>query len=356
MTSTYENNISITAGELAKMLGCRIEGDGSIVLTDINTIEEAGPSHLTFLANPRYRSKLKTSRAGAIIIEEKEDTPEGMTRLISLQPYLDFQKALNIFYPISGLTISEGIHPSSIISPQAYIGADVCIGAMVVIEEGVNIGNRTKIFPHSFVGAHSVIGEDCIVGLNTVIRHKITIGNRVVIGDGTVIGFDGFGYVPTSQGYKKIPQVGTVIIEDDVEIGANCCIDRATIGATRIKKGAKLDNLIQIAHGVQIGEHTVIAAQTGISGSTKVGNWVMMGGQVGLVGHIEIGDKMLIGAQAGVTKSFDIKGMISGYPARPQMEAMRIEAALNQLPQMLKRLKTLEKLLNVDKKKNNESS
>ncbi|MBM3327745.1 MAG: UDP-3-O-(3-hydroxymyristoyl)glucosamine N-acyltransferase [Calditrichaeota bacterium] len=337
--------VAITAGELSELLGCRMEGNSAVRLTDLATIEEAGPEHLTFLANPRYRSRLASCRAGAIIIDEKEITPAGMTRLVSKQPYIDFQRALMAFYPISAPSVAPGIHPSSVIAPEANIGADVGIGAMVVVEAGAVVGDRTVLFPHSYIGHKSIIGSDCVIGVNAVIRHKVTLGSRVVIGDGAVIGYDGFGYAPTPGGYRKIPQVGAVVIEDDVEIGANGCIDRATIGTTRIKRGVKLDNLIQIAHGVQIGEHTVIAAQTGISGSTRIGAWVMMGGQAGLTGHIEIGDKMIIGAQAGVTKSFDIKGMISGYPARPQMEAMRIEAAVSQLPELLKRMRALEKKL-----------
>jgi len=168
------------------------------------------------------------------------------------------------------------------------------------------------------------------------------VGNRVVIGDGTVIGFDGFGYAPSEAGFEKIPQVGAIVIEDDVEIGANSCVDRATIGTTRIGKGTKLDNLIQIAHGVHIGENTVIAAQTGISGSASIGSGVMIGGQAGFAGHIEVGDRMMVGAQAGVTKDWDIKSLISGYPARPHGEAMRIDASSNQLPELLKRVKALE--------------
>ena len=172
----------------------------------------------------------------------------------------------------------------------------------------------------------------------------------MIIGDGTVLGFDGFGFIPDSSGWLKIRPVGTVVIGDDVEIGANCCVDRATVGATRIRRGTKLDNLIQIAHGVQIGEDTAIAAQTGISGSTRIGSRVLLGGQVGMIGHIDIGDDMIVGAQAGVTKSFDFKGMISGYPARPQMEAMRIDASVKKLPELLKRIKELEKKLSTYEK------
>jgi UDP-3-O-[3-hydroxymyristoyl] glucosamine N-acyltransferase len=219
----------------------------------------------------------------------------------------------------------------------------VRIGAFVELCCGVKIGSGTVLYSGSYVGQNSIVGDNTVIGIGAIIRHEVTIGNHVVVGDGSVIGFDGFGNIPTTSGFIKIPQVGTVEICDDVEIGANCCIDRAAVGATRIGRGCRLDNLIQIAHGVQIGEHTAIAAQTGISGSTRIGSGVLMGGQSGLTGHIEIGDGMIVGAQAGVTKSFDIKGMISGYPARPQMKAMRIEAAMNKLPELLKRVRALEK-------------
>jgi len=337
----------ITAGDLAARLDCPVEGDATRLLTGIATIEDAGAEDLTFLANPRYRQALQASHAGAVIIAPGEPAPVGMTRIVSRQPYVDFGQALAIFHPdwegYNGVSASvSGKSASAIIDPGAILAEDVIIGSWVVIESGVRIGAGTRIMPHSYIGRETIIGRECTIGLGAIIRHRITLGDRVVIGDGTVVGFDGFGYARTGDSYRKMPQIGTVVIEDDVEIGANACIDRATIGETRIGRGTKIDNLVQIAHGVHIGSNSVIAAQTGISGSTRIGSGVMMGGQVGLVGHIEIGDGMIVGAQAGVTKSFDVRGMISGYPARPQMEAMRIEAALSQLPALIKRIRALE--------------
>jgi len=339
-------SISVTAGELAVKLGCRLEGDAGVILTGAAPIEEAQPDQITFLANPRYRKHLTDCHAGAIIIAENEETPTRMARLVSSRSYVDFCRALEILYPIATPKPEPGVHPTAIIHPTATLGEDLTIGAGVVVAEGAAMGRGSVVYPGAYIGHDARMGEDCIVGINAVVRHDVVIGNRVVIGDGSVIGFDGFGYAPTGRGdYRKIPQVGTVIIADDVEIGANCCIDRATVGATRIGRGTKLDNLIQVAHGVHIGEDTVIAAQTGISGSAKVGSRVMMGGQVGMVGHIEVGDDMIVGAQAGVSKSFNIKGMISGYPARPQQEELRMEAAVQRLPELMKRVQQLEEKL-----------
>lgn len=337
--------VEITAGKLAERIDCPIEGDPELVITGVAPIEEAGPDELTFLANPRYRRWLSECRAGVIIVDEHEKIPERMTRILSDTPHREFRRALGILYPAVAQGVPEGIHPTAVIDPAAFLDEDVRIGTHVEVAAGARIGAGCVIFHGAYIGRDVIIGETCIIGVGSVLRHEVRLGNRVMVGDGSVIGFDGFGYVSDTDGYQKVPQVGTVEIADDVEIGAGCCIDRAAIGSTRIGRGSKLDNLIQVAHGVQIGEDTVIAAQTGISGSARIGSRVMMGGQVGLAGHIEIGDGMIIGARAGVTKSVDIKGMVSGYPARPQIEAMRIEASLTRLPELLKRVKALEERL-----------
>ncbi|NQT34267.1 UDP-3-O-(3-hydroxymyristoyl)glucosamine N-acyltransferase [bacterium] len=335
--------VPITTGKLADRLECRIEGDAELLINGIATIEEAEKDHLTFLANPRYRKHLPNCRAGAIIIDEKEETPASVTRIISTKPYTDFQSALGIIYQSPEPEIAKGISQRAQVHESAVIGKDVCIGDNVVINADTQIGDGCIISHGAFIGTSVRIGKNCEIGFNAVIRRDTIIGNRVVIGDGTVISSDGFGYVPDASGYHKIPQIGSVVIEDDVEIGANCCIDRATVGCTRIGRGSKLDNLIQIAHGVQIGEDTVIAAQTGISGSTRIGSKVIIAGQAGFVGHIEIGDNMVVGAQSGITKSHDIKGLISGYPARPHSESVRRDANINRIPKILERLKELER-------------
>ena len=250
---------SITSGELAKRLSCELDGNPDLLLDGVATIEDAQPNQLTFLANPRYRKHLPYCRAGAIIIAAEESTPDVMTRIISSKPYNDFKHALEIIYPVKDTDIAEGINPQAFIHPNAKIGNAVRIGAFAEVSDGAVIGDGCIISNNAYVGRDVVLGEGCRIGFGSVLRSEVRLGDRVVIGDGTIIGFDGFGYAPDVAGYEKIPQVGTVEIADDVEIGANCCIDRASIGATRIGRGSKLDNLIQVAHGVQIGENTVIA-------------------------------------------------------------------------------------------------
>jgi UDP-3-O-[3-hydroxymyristoyl] glucosamine N-acyltransferase len=230
-----------------------------------------------------------------------------------------------------------------VIHPEAKIGKDVRIGAHVVIGKGCEVGDRTRILPNCVLMDGVKVGQDCLLYPLVSVREECEIGNRVIIHNGAVIGSDGFGFAPHEGVYHKIPQVGRVVIEDDVEIGANCTIDRATMGETRIRRGAKLDNLVHIAHNVEVGEWTVMAAQAGISGSTKIGHHVMVGGQVGTVGHIRIGNYVQIGAQSGVSKSIPDGEIVFGYPARPIMRTKRIEAVVNQLPELLKRVKELER-------------
>lgn len=336
----------ITTSELAEYLKCHLVGSGSLVLDSVETIDQAGPHQLTFLANPRYRKHLANCRAGAIIVHKDVPSPDGMIRLVSDDPYRDFRLSVEKIYEVSPPDVVDGIHPQSSVDPSSSIGEGIKTGPFVHIAADVAIGKRCTFLTGAYIGEGTRIGDDCVLGVNVSVRHEISIGNRVQVGDGSVLGYDGFGYVPGKSGFQQIPPVGRVIIEDDVDIGANCCIDRATIGATLIRRGTKLDNLIQVAHGVRIGEDTAIAAQAGISGSTIIGSKVLMGGQAGLVGHINIGDGMIVGAQAGVTKSFDFGGMISGYPARPQAEVKRMEASLGRLPDLLKKIREMENRVN----------
>ncbi|MDZ7264121.1 MAG: UDP-3-O-(3-hydroxymyristoyl)glucosamine N-acyltransferase, partial [candidate division KSB1 bacterium] len=265
-------------------------------------------------------------------------------------PYFAFLKVLQIFHPPSD-TVAEGIHPTAIIGENTKIGQQPRIGAYVVIGKDCQLGDGVVIHPGTIIGPEVHIGDRTIIYANVVIRERVRIGNHVIIHGGTVIGADGFGFAREGQVYHKIPQVGTVVIEDQVEIGANCTIDRATMGQTVLRKGVKLDNLIQVAHNVEIGENTVIAAQTGISGSTKIGSNAIIGGQVGFVGHIEVGNNATIGAQSGVSKSLAGDAVYFGYPAKPIMQAKREEAALRKLPDLLKKIAELEaRLAAVEKK------
>ncbi|MFC2150020.1 UDP-3-O-(3-hydroxymyristoyl)glucosamine N-acyltransferase [Calditrichota bacterium] len=341
-------SVPIMAGELAAKIDCELSGD-DLLIEAAATMTEAAASDLTFLANKKYTASLGDCQAGAIIIApEVNGFRSGITRLLSDNPYEAFRKAIQVLYPEDQAPEETVVHPSAVIDEDAKIGRGVFVGSNCCVEAGAEIGDGCKLESGVYLGKNCRIGKNSQFGISATVREDVIIGDRCIIGDSTVVGYDGFGYTPGSIGWTKIKAVGTVIIGNDVEIGANCCIDRATVGATRIADGCKLDNLIQIAHGVQIGEHTAIAAQVGISGSTVIGKGVMLAGQAGFVGHIEIGDGMIVGAQAGVTRSFDTGGMISGYPARPQMEAMRIEAALNKLPELLKRVKRLEDELGGD--------
>lgn len=335
----------VRVGYLAEKLNCRLVGDPDLIIKGISTLEDAAEDELTFVANPRYVKLVERSAAGAIIISPHLSSPSRMVRLETNEPYSAFQRAMILFFPPYMIDVDEGVHPSAVVHPSSILGKEVRVGPYAVIEEGAKVGEGSVIYPFAYIGKEVIVGEGCIIGVGAVLRRGIVLGKKVVIGDGAVIGYDGFGYASSEDGFRKIPQVGTVVLEDEVEIGANACIDRGTLGETRIARGTKIDNLVQVAHNVHIGENSAIAAQVGISGSTRIGSRVLIGGQAGLVGHIEIGDNMIIGAQAGVTKSFDIRGMISGYPARPQFQAMKVEAALQQLPQLLKRVKVLEELI-----------
>ncbi len=329
--------------EIARLTGARFNGPGDPEISGVAPIEKAGPGDLTFLANPRYEKFVETTRATAIFVPPGEWHSKAALLTVE-NPYFAFTQVLQKLFPLT-LEQPEGVHPTAVLGQGVTLGEHVSIGAFVVVKDNVSIGERTTLFPHVFIGRNSKIGRNCTVYPNVSIREKTQIGDRVIIHSGTTIGSDGFGFAPKDGVYHKIPQIGIVVIEDDVEIGANCAIDRAALGETRIGRGTKLDNLIQVAHNVQIGEHTVVAAQSGISGSTKIGRHVVIGGQVGFVGHITVGDGAMFGAQAGVTKSVPSGVIVSGYPAREHKYQLRLEASLQKLPDALKRLRELEKRL-----------
>jgi len=337
--------MEISINEIAGLIDGEVVGDGTTVIRKVAKIEEADDGDITFLANKKYYKFLETSNASAYIVDKT--VKAGGKNLIRVDhPYLAFLKVFQFFNPTQR-DIREGIHRSAVLGKECNLGKNLTIGACVFIGDTCEIGNNTIIYPHVYLGNKVKIGENVKIYPHVTIREDCSIGNNVIIHAGTVIGSDGFGYVFEKGNYIKIPQLGNVVIEDDVEIGANCAIDRATMGSTRIKKGAKLDNLIHLAHNVEIGENTAIAAQAGISGSTTIGKTVSIGGQAGLLGHIKIGNRVKIGAQAGVTKSFNEEGItISGYPARNHIIARKREACYNRLPEMFKKIKKLEKKIN----------
>jgi UDP-3-O-[3-hydroxymyristoyl] glucosamine N-acyltransferase len=336
--------MELTLADLAQRLGAELQGDGTILVHGVAGIREAGPGLVTFLANPRYEEFLESTRAAAVIV------PPGTTRvpvaaLVTPEPYLAFVESLRIFGPGLEETVPAGIHPSAVVDPTAEVDATAGIGPFAVVGPGAGIGPRCVLMAGSYVGPGARLGADCVLYPHVTVRKETEIGDRVVIHAGAVIGDDGFGFAPEGDGYRKIPQVGRVIIGDDCEIGANTTIDRATTGVTRIGRGCRIDNLVMIAHGVEVGEDTVICAQTGISGSTRIGRHVILAGQVGVIGHVSIGDGARIGAQGGVTKSVPAGESWSGYPAQPHVRASRGYAALRELPEALRRLRQLERRL-----------
>jgi len=330
-----------TLKEIAEIIGGEIIGDAGIVITGVSGIKEAGKGDITFLANPKYSPLLEKTNASAVITSKEVKTaPKPIIRTDN--PSLAFAKIVSL--TDSGeIKHPQGIHPSAILGENVSLGRDVAVGAYAVIEDNASIGEGTIIYPGCFIGHHTKIGSDTLIYANVSLREHISIGNRVIIHSGTVIGSDGFGFATIEGLHHKIPQVGTVEIGDDVEIGANVTIDRARFEKTLIGKGTKIDNLVHIAHNVVTGENCIIVAQVGISGSTTLGNNVVLAGQVGLVGHINIGDDVVVMAQSGVSKSIPAKTMAWGYPAKPVSHAKRVNAAVQSLPKLYDTVSELKK-------------
>ena len=342
---------SYSLAELAALCDAKLIGDPDYSISGVNTLEEASPSDASFLANTRYNeaanlrynAAVKESKAGVICIDDRTPLIEGKNYLVSSSPTSAFQKILErIFKEASSGTAFTGIHPTAVVHESAQIGQDVSIGPHAVIDRNVKVGARSKIGPNVSIGHDVEIGEQCEIHAGCAIREGCRLGNRVILQPGAVIGSCGFGYTLDKSGrHIKLEQLGIVVLEDDVEIGANATIDRSRFKVTRIRKGSKIDNLVQIAHNVEIGEHNVIAAQTGIAGSSKTGKYVMMGGQVGIVGHVELEDEVLIATRGGVSKSLK-KGKYRGSPAIPLAEYHRQEVHVRKLEEYVKRLKALE--------------
>jgi len=340
--------MQFTAAQISILLNGKIEGNADATVSSFGKIEEAGDGQLTFLANPKYEEYLYTTQASIAIINEAYELRQAVTPTLIRVPdaYSAFAQLLGKYQEMATQQM-KGIQQPSYIATSARLGNEVFIGAFSYIGENVKIGANTKIFPNCFIGDNVTIGEDCLIHPGVKIYHDCTLQNSVTIHAGSVIGSDGFGFAPQADGsFKKVPQIGNVVIEDNVEIGANTTIDRATMGSTCIKSGAKLDNLIQIAHNVEVGESTVIAAQAGVSGSTKIGRNVMIGGQAGLVGHIQIADGSKINAQSGVSKSMkEPYTAVTGSPAGDYTSALRSQAVFRNLPQLEKRVHELEELV-----------
>ncbi|HOD66174.1 MAG TPA: UDP-3-O-(3-hydroxymyristoyl)glucosamine N-acyltransferase [candidate division Zixibacteria bacterium] len=332
--------MAFTVAYLAERVGGTVAGDGSVEIGAAAPIETAGPGDISFIANPRYARFLATTRAGAVVVSPQTECPR-LPLIRHAQPYLAFACILDLLYPDERL-VAPGIDPRAVVAAGAVVDPTAGVGALCHIREGVRIGAGTELVSSVFVGRDVVVGDNCRIYPGVCLMDGTRLGNNVIIHSSTVIGSDGFGFAPSPTGLKKIKQVGWVEIDDDVEIGSNCSVDRGALGPTRIGRGTKIDNLVQIAHNVEIGRHAIIVSQVGISGSTRVGNGVVLAGQVGLVGHIEVGDGVQVGAQSGVARSVPAGKKVFGSPARDLAETGRIEAALVRLPELLKRVRRLE--------------
>ncbi len=335
------------ASQIAVLVQGSIEGNPEAAVDSFGKIEEARHGQLAFFANPKYEEYLYSTKASVILINENFILKQPVSATLIRVPdaYSAFATLLGKYQEIQQLQLT-GIQQPSYISPNASLGLEVFVGAFAYIGSGTSIGNKCKLYPQVFIGDRVRIGDNCLIHPGVKIYHDCVIGNNVIIHAGTVIGSDGFGYAPRQDGsLQKVPQMGNVVIEDSVEIGANATIDRATIGSTLIKRGAKLDNLIQIAHNVEVGQQTVIAAQAGVSGSTKLGDHVMIGGQAGIVGHIRLGDGVKVNAQSGVSKSIEPGKAVTGSPAYEYSSALRSQAITRRLPNLEKRLQELENII-----------
>lgn len=335
--------MKLTLGEIASAIGGEFDGDKALEITGVASLAEATPSELSFFYHPRYLNALRQTHAAAVIVPADFSEEIGSAVIRAQDPAKAFEQIALRFAP-KPITFAPGIHPSAVIAATAKIGARVSVQPHVVIEAGAQIGDDTIIGAGCYIGHEVVIGAKCFLYPRVTIRERCQLGARVILHSGVVIGADGFGFEMTASGQQKVPQFGIVQLDDDVEVGANSTIDRARFGRTWVQKSAKIDNHVQIAHNVIIGENTVIAAQSAIAGSTRLGSRVMVGGQAGFAGHLEIGDGTMIGAQAGVGKNIH-GGVWSDSPAVPLRESRKAKAWNNRIGEMLQRLKALERKL-----------
>lgn len=329
-----------TLKELAEYLGGRVIGDESALVRGLGTLDDAGDGQITFLANPKYAQKVATTNATAVILPPGADG-HGRNVVEVANPYLAFAKLLTLFYVAPAK--AYGVMDGAFVGKGVAMGDDVTVYPGAFVADGVRLGNRVTLYPGVVLYPGVILGDDVTLHANVSVRERCRIGNRVTIHNGTVVGCDGFGYAPDGKEWYKIPQIGIVMIEDDVEIGSNTVIDRAALEVTLIRRGTKIDNLVQIAHNCVIGENGMICSQVGISGSTKVGSHVTMGGQVGVAGHIQIGDNVMVGAKSGVPGNIPANQIISGIPAIPHREWLKASGIFPRLPEYRKTLGALEK-------------
>jgi len=331
----------VKLAEIAVHLESELRGNGDVEITSVIGIEDAGAGHITFVSNPKYAAKARTTQASAIIVSP--DFPElSIATIRHPNPYLTFARAIELFYkpPVA----RPGVDPRALVADSVRIGHGASIGPFVVIEQDVVIGKNVTIHPFVHIARGVHIGDDFKAYSHCSIREFCRIGNNVILQDGVKIGADGFGYAKQSDGtYYKIVQSGIVVIEDDVEVGANATIDRATIGETRIRRGAKVDNLVQVGHASDVGENALLCAQVGLAGSSRIGRDVVLAGQVGVAGHLTVGDKAVATAQTGIPNDVEAGAVVSGYPAIDNRMWLKSSAVFKRLPELLKRVEALEK-------------
>ena len=329
-----------TLAELAAELCGAVVGDGAVEIRGVAGIREALPGDVTFLANARYESHLAETRASAVICD-RQPRECGIPLLQVENPYLAFQQAVRVFRPDAYRPV-PGVHPSAVVAPDAALGEDVSIGPYCVIEPGARLGARVVVMAGGYVGAKAVVGEASLLYPRVVVREECVLGARCILHAGVVIGADGFGFAFDSGRYHKVPQVGNVVIGDEVEIGANSCVDRATTDSTRIGDGTKIDNLVQIGHNVIIGRHCIIVAQVGVAGSTELEDYVTLGGQAGIAGHLRLEKGAVVAAQSGVSRNVKSKEVVSGYPAIAHGAWKRVSVLMQKLPQLFQKTRELE--------------
>lgn len=331
------------AQQIADFLGGTVEGNPQASVNTFAKIEEGQPGALSFLANPKYAHYIYETRSTIVLVNRdfQPEQPVTATLVRVDNAYESIARLLTLYESMT--KHREGIHPLAFVSETAELADDVYVGAFAYIGDGAKVGSGTQVYPHVVIEERATVGDECILYPNVSIYHDCKVGNRCIFHSGVVIGADGFGFAPSAEGYNKIPQIGIVTIEDDVELGANTCIDRSTMGSTIIRKGVKLDNLVQIAHNCEVRSHTVMSAQTGVAGSTKIGEWCMFGGQVGINGHIEVADRTQLGAQSGLMANKNAGATMMGSPAFDVKQYMKASALYRRLPDLFDELKALRK-------------
>ena len=344
--------MEFTAKQIADFINGKVEGDANAAVNTFAKIEEGVPGALSFLSNPKYTHYIYSTKSSIVLVNNDVVLEEPVhTTLIRVDnAYECIAKLLQLYQ--ASMPVKKGIDPLAFVSPTAKVGEDCYVGAFAYIGDNAVLGKGTQVFPHAYIGDNVKVGAKCLIKPNVTVYHGCVIGDNVTIHAGSVIGADGFGFAPNSDGYDKIPQIGIVTIEDNVDIGANTCVDRSTMGSTIVRKGVKLDNLVQVAHDVEIGENTVMSAQVGIAGSTKIGAWCMFGGQVGIAGHSTIGDKTFLGAQSGVPGNIKGNETLIGTPPMEPKAYFKSQAIFRRLPELYKQVASLQKQL--DELKNNQ--